>query len=246
MTPVGLRALLADAAEGAEEALEAMCRELAPLEATDRVAWSLAHLPGTHVLSSGFGAQAAVLLHLVTRIEPRLPVIFVDTQYLFPETYRFADELAQRLSLNLHVVRAPRSAAWIEARHGRLWEQGPEGLRHYNEITKVEPFRAALAALGAGTWVSGLRRSQSVTRRGVQVLQRLDGRFKLHPLFDWTDRDVGAYLQRHDLPYHPLWHRGYPSIGDWTTTRSLAEVADEAGTRFFGLQRECGLHGLPG
>jgi phosphoadenosine phosphosulfate reductase len=74
------------------------------------------------------------------------------------------------------------------------------------------------------------------------VVGAQNGRFKVHPLVDWGDRDVYQYLQAHDLPYHPLWHEGYVSIGDWHTTRRLADGMDEEDTRFFGLKRECGLH----
>jgi phosphoadenosine phosphosulfate reductase len=229
--------------DGELQALNAQLEQLSPAA---RIEWSLQNLPGTHVLSSSFGAQAAVSLHLVASIAPRTPVILVDTQYLFPETYRFVDELTQRLGLDLRVYRPRHSASWIEARHGKLWEQGEPGIARYTEITKLEPFRRALDELQVGTWISGLRRAQSGTRSEVRVLERRDGRFKLQPIVEWSDRDVGLYLRRHDLPYHPLWDQGYVSIGDRTTTRSLAEAGDESRTRFFGLRRECGLHGLEG
>jgi len=220
--------------------------EIARLDAVGRVRWSLAELPGPQVLSSSFGAQAAVLLHLVTRERRDIPVILIDTGYLFAETYRFVDELAMRLDLNLKVYLPRVSPAWLEARHGRLWENDLSDIERYNAIHKVEPMQRALAELGAGTWIAGLRRSQSASRAGIDALEWREGRYKLHPLFDWTDRDVGRYLERHGLPYHPLWEQGYVSIGDWHTTRSLAEAGSEEATRFFGLKRECGLHGLEG
>ena len=100
-------------------------------------------------MSTSFGAQAAVMLHLATRVAPSIPVVFIDTGYLFPETYRFADELTTRLKLNLKVYRAVESPAWLEARSGKLWEQGAEGLARYNQIMKVEPMQRALAELGS-------------------------------------------------------------------------------------------------
>ncbi|HEY4555556.1 MAG TPA: phosphoadenylyl-sulfate reductase [Lysobacter sp.] len=212
--------------------------------AEDRVAWSLENLSGGHALSSSFGAQAAVSLHLATRQKPDLPVILIDTGYLFPETYRFVDELSERLSLNLKVYRPQIGIAWMEARFGRLWEQGLDGLERYNRLRKVEPMRRALDDLGVRCWIAGLRRSQSRSRANVDFLELRDGRWKLHPIADWTDRDVYLYLQRHELPYHPLWHEGYVSIGDIHTTRRLEPGMDEEDTRFFGLKRECGLHEL--
>jgi phosphoadenosine phosphosulfate reductase len=199
-------------------------------------------LPGMHVLTSSFGAQAAVMLHLVNRVIPKIPVILVDTGYLFPETYGFVDDLTKRLDLNLKVVRSEASPAWQESRFGKLWDQGLEGIEQYNRINKQEPLERALKELGAETWFSGLRRVQAETRSQIAPIEFKRGRYKVHPLFDWTDRDVGQYLARYKLPYHPLWDKGYLSIGDWHTTRSLAEVDSMEELRFFGLKRECGLH----
>ncbi|MDY6955785.1 MAG: phosphoadenylyl-sulfate reductase [Pseudomonadota bacterium] len=215
---------------------------LAQASAEDRVAWALERFGSSVVLTSSFGAQAAVCLHLVTRQRPDIPVILVDTGYLFPETYRYIDALTERLELNLKVYRAELSPAWQEARFGRLWEQGVEGLDRYNEMNKVEPMQRALRELGAKAWIAGLRRQQSASRQHLQVLARQNGRTKVHPLVDWTDRDIYLYMTRHELPYHPLWHKGYVSIGDVHTTRPLGEGMTEEDTRFFGLKRECGLH----
>ena len=222
--------------------LEHCNRQLARQSAAERVRWSLANLPQQHVLSSSFGAQAAVTLHLVTQESPDIPVVLVDTGYLFPETYQFIDELTERLKLNLHVFRATRSPAWQEARDGERWMQGEAGITAYNDENKVVPMKNALRELNAGTWFAGLRRSQSKSRANTPYLECSGDRWKVHPIADWSDRDVHMYLKRNNLPYHSLWEKGYVSIGDWHTTRSIHEVDDEEQTRFFGLKRECGLH----
>ena len=90
--------------------------------------------------------------------------------------------------------------------------------------------------------IPGLRRAQAKTRENIAPVELKRGRFKVHPLYDWTDRDVGRYLKENALPYHPLWDKGYLSIGDWHTTRSMSEVDSVEELRFFGLKRECGLH----
>lgn len=226
--------------------LDEINADLERRSAAERVQWALANLPGEHALSSSFGAQAAVSLHMVTRQLPSIPVVLIDTGYLFPETYRFIDELTLQLGLNLKVYQPSMSPAWLEARHGRLWEQGVDGIERYNELRKTEPMQRALRELGIGTWFAGLRRDQARSRRRIRPLEWRDGRWKVHPIFDWSDRQVFDYLRAHGLPYHPLWHDGYVSIGDWHTTRSLAEAGDAEATRFFGLKRECGLHGLDG
>ena len=215
---------------------------LAERSVQERVEWALSSLPGEHALSSSFGAQSAAILHLVSRRSPNIPVILIDTGYLFPETYRFADTLTEKLGLNLKVYRPSLGIAWMEARFGRLWEQGVDGIDRYNRLRKVEPMRRALDELGARTWIAGLRRSQTEQRRGIELLELRDGRWKFHPLADWTDRDVWSYLQAHNLPYHPLWERGYISIADVHTTQPWQPGMREEDTRFFGLKRECGLH----
>lgn len=210
--------------------------------AEQRVEWALASGAANHALSSSFGAQAAVALHLLSQQMPDIPVILVDTGYLFPETYQFADRLVERLKLNLKVYRPLVSRAWMEARHGRLWEQGVVGIESYNNLRKVEPMRRALDELDIRTWFTGLRRSQSRSRTNAPVLELRGTRWKVNPIVDWSDRDVWEYLKTHDLPYHPLWEQGYVSIGDFHTTRPLAAGMNEEDTRFFGLKRECGIH----
>ena len=215
---------------------------LEQMTAQERVAWALDYLPDTHIVSSSFGAQSGVMLHMLTKVQPDIPVVLTDTGYLFPETYKFIDELVEKLNLNLHVYSANMSSAWQEARFGRLWEQGIEGIEKYNKMNKVEPMQRALNDLDAGTWFAGLRRSQSDTRGKLPVLQKAGQQFKMYPIIDWSNKDLHYYLKDNELSYHPLWEQGYVSIGDWHTTQSLQEGMSEQDTRFFGLKRECGLH----
>ena len=226
----------------AEGDLHREIRELEDLRPQERIRWAVDRFGDRLVLSSSFGAQAAVCLHMTTAIEPDIPVILIDTGYLFPETYRFIDELAERFRLNLKIFRAALSPAWQEARWGRLWEQGNGGLERYNRLNKVEPMRRALAELGALGWISGIRRSQSRSRENSSLLVRDGNCLKIHPIVDWTDRHVHDYLSRHDLPYHPLWHQNYLTVGDVHTTRRVNGDMSAEEARFFGLKRECGLH----
>ena len=229
--------------KSSRRAAERICAQnLAAMSAEERVAWALDRLPGRYMVSSSFGAQAAVMLHLMTQYKPDIPVVVIDTGYLFPETYRFIDELTERLGLNLKVYSSAVSSAWQEARHGRRWETGIDGIESYNRDNKVEPMERALESLEVGTWFAGLRRSQSRERADTPFIETSGERWKVHPIADWNDRDVYNYLSKYDLPYHPLWEKGYVSIGDTHTTRSLAEVGSIDETRFNGLKRECGLH----
>ena len=207
-----------------------------------RVEWALKHLPTQAIVSSSFGAQSAVMLHLINTVAPGTPVVLTDTGYLFPETYQFIDELTQKLSLNLHVYSAKESSAWQEVRFGKLWEKGSDGITQYNQMNKVEPMQRALDELNVGTWFAGLRRSQSSGRSKLDVLQNIGAQTKVYPIIDQTNKQLHEYLKTYDLPYHPLWEQGFVSIGDWHTTRALEAGMSEEDTRFFGLKRECGLH----
>jgi phosphoadenosine phosphosulfate reductase len=208
----------------------------------DRIVWALETFRNQIFVSSSFGIQSAVTLHLATQAWPEIPIVLVDTGYLFPETYRFIDELTERLRLNLRVYHPDISSAWQEARYGKLWEQGLAGIEKYNLINKVDPMRLAVRELKAKGWIAGLRREQSSNRKQLDFLARQGGVYKIHPILDWSNRDIHTYLKTHNLPYHPLWEEGYVSVGDVHTTRKLEAGMTEEETRFFGLKRECGLH----
>lgn len=224
-----------------QQALLEINQLLAPLTAQQRVEFALKELPGNHMLSSSFGIQAAVMLHLCTSIKADLPVVLTDTGYLFPETYRFIDELTERLQLNLQVYRSHLSPAWQEARFGQLWTSA-EGLKQYNQLNKVEPMQRAQQELGVQSWFSGLRRSQSSTRADTQIVSMQRGVVKICPIVEWSNKDIHYYLKDHNLPYHPLWDQGYVSVGDTHSSRPLQAGMTEEDTRFNGMGRECGLH----
>lgn len=214
---------------------------LTPLTAAQRVRWALDNLPQNPMLSSSFGIQAAVMLHLVSSQQPDIPVVLTDTGYLFPQTYQFIDTLTEQLQLNLKVYRATLSPAWQEARFGRLWETA-DGLKQYNQLNKVEPMQRALAELQVGSWFTGLRRSQSSSRAEKAIVEISRGVVKVQPIIDWSNKDVFYYLKEHGLSYHPLWDEGYVSVGDTHSTRKLELGMSEEDTRFNGFGRECGLH----
>jgi phosphoadenosine phosphosulfate reductase len=223
-------------------ALEETNRFLSGLSAYARVAWAIENTPGLHVMTSSFGVQAAVMLHLVTQVHPGIPVVIVDTGYLFPQTYQFMDELTSRLGLNLVVCRADLSPAWQEARYGKQWEQGIDGIKAYNHRNKVEPLDIKFDELGVATWFTGLRREQASSRAETPFIDVAAGRIKVQPIADWTKQDVHRYLEQYELPYHPLFEQGYVSIGDTHSTMPLELGMTEEETRFGGLVRECGLH----
>ena len=206
------------------------------------IEWASQRFGDKLIASTSFGATSAVMLHLVHQVAPRTPIICVDTGYLFPETYQFAEDLIKRLELDVHFYAAPMSPARQEALYGKLWEQGEEGVDRYLQINKVEPMQRALRDLGAEGWMAGLRSEQTEHRAGLRRIDRQDGRVKIHPILRWTDDEITAYMERYDLPYHPMVQQGYRSIGDHHSTIPTTADMDPRDGRILGKTRECGLH----
>ncbi len=220
--------------------------DLETASAQERIRWAAEQFGDGLVMTTSFGTHSAVMLGLVTSILPDIPVVFVDTGYLFPATYRFGAELAERLNLNLKRYRATRTAAEQEALYGKLWEQDADGLKRYNLMNKIEPMNRAMQELGATAWLAGLRRSQGSSRLSRKVVEKQNKLTKVYPILDWDNRAMHQYLTQNELPYHPLWDEGYVSLGDWHSTSKLEAGMTEADTRFGGAKRECGLHELSG
>lgn len=196
------------------------------------------------VLTTSFGIQSAVLLHMTSRIRPDIPVVWIDTGYLPAETYRYADDLMKRFDLNLHVYQSEISPARMEAIHGRLWERPePEALDTYHRMRKVQPLQRAFRDLRAKIWITGVRSSQTDFRSGLDRAVRHGVMCKIHPLLHWTDEDVERYFREWDLPRHPLATAGYRTVGDAQLSEAAADDdKDDRATRFGGRTQECGIH----
>jgi phosphoadenosine phosphosulfate reductase len=222
-------------------------QHLAKTSAHEAIDWAADQFGSELVITTSFGIQSAVMLHLATNVDPNIPVVWIDTGYLPKETYRFANELTRRLNLNLQVYQSPISPSRMESSYGKLWETDKvEDLNLYDQIRKVEPMKRALEETGAKAWLSGLRSDQSRFRQTLTPLSYDGERFKLLPILNWNSKDVYEYLTRHGLPYHPLFDKGYTTVGDWHSSRSLAtQDENERDSRFAGLKEECGIH-LPG
>ncbi len=212
------------------------------MKAHERIQWLHQEYGSRLVLSTSFGLQAAVMLDLVSKYAPEVPVIWIDTGYLFPETYQYANELKERLNVNIKEYQPLMTAAHQEAIHGKLWEQGEEGNTKYGLINKVEPMNRALKELGTDVWISGLRRTQSSTRVDRPYFEQQQKTLKVYPILDWTDFQVQQYYNENDLPKHPLEAKGYQTMGDWHSTSPVEEGQSAEGSRYGGNKYECGLH----
>ena len=212
------------------------------MKAPQRIQWLFQEYGTRLVLSSSFGIQAAVMLDLVSKHAPEIPVVWIDTGYLFPETYQYVEKLKQKLNLNLKEYQPLITAARQEAIHGKLWEQGEEGNAQYSLINKIEPMNRALKELRADVWISGLRRTQSSTRIDRPFLEQQKKTLKVYPILDWTHFQVQQYFRDNNLPKHPLETQGYQTMGDWHSTQPVAEGESAENSRHGGSKYECGLH----
>ncbi|MGB3672504.1 MAG: phosphoadenylyl-sulfate reductase [Phormidesmis sp.] len=239
-----LKSNLDSNAEPKLEDLEALNKRFDQADAVELIEWGAQTFGNSLVMSTSFGIQSAVMLGLVTSVIPDIPVIWIDTGYLPAETYRFAEQLTERLSLNLQVYQSPLSPARMEAIYGRLWEVGTvAAFNRYDHIRKVEPMQRALSELGAIAWLTGLRSQQTDHRKTLDRITVQASRYKLLPILHWHSKDVYTYLKKHDLPYHPFFNEGYVSVGDWHSSRPVgADDTDDRATRFKGLKQECGIH----
>jgi phosphoadenosine phosphosulfate reductase len=244
--PAALRPSILDTPEpswpAAEPDLDRIHRDLACLDAQGRIAWAHRTFGAGLVMTSSFGAHSAALLHLATRAVPDIPVVLLDTGYLFEETYRFAEHLRERLDLRVEVYAPTSSPARIEALHGRLYEGDEADRALYHRLHKVEPLQRALRDLEATGWLAGVRADQTAHRASLRHVERQDGLFKVHPILDWTTERVEAYLDDHRLPFHPLYRWGYRSIGDVHSTRPTGPEEDPRDGRDLGPRQECGIH----
>ena len=218
---------------------EALERRFAGVPSAAMLDELLPELAGEVALVSSFGAEAAVLLHLVASIDPATPVLFTDTGHHFPETLAYRDQLATQLGLT--------DVRTIHPDPLRLAARDPAGERHgYDpdgccDLRKVEPLARALTGFTA--WISGRKAFQAATRAALPRFEEDAGRLKINALADWTAADLATYARAHALPPHPLVAQGYPSIGCAPCTTPVSPGEDaRAGRRRATGKVECGIH----
>ena len=192
-------------------------------------------------LSTSFQSNSVVLLHLISGIDSEIPVYFINTGYHFPETLKFRDELVQRFSIRLIELRSDIPKCSQMSRTGRLlFVERPSYCCYLNKVLPMIPIKSKY-----DVWISGLRRGQSSHRANLQkVTAEEDGKIKFLPILDWSQEMVDAYVNHHDLPFHPLHEQGYFSVGCEPCTRPvISSGQDSRSGRWQGLAKtECGLH----
>ncbi|WP_417622214.1 phosphoadenylyl-sulfate reductase [Parasphingorhabdus sp.] len=194
---------------------------------------------GEVAVVSSFGTESAVLLHLVASVDPTIPVTFVDTLKMFPETLEYRETLVRSLGIkNSNAIMPDEKALTEKDGNGLRWSFDPDGCC---EIRKVEPLNRAKN--GLDSWISGRKAFQSVTRNNIPRFEIDDGRLKINPLGDWIKDDLEAYFEKHDLPRHPLEAEGYLSVGCAPCTSKVLPGEDPRAGRWRGWDKtECGIH----
>ncbi len=190
-------------------------------------------------LVSSFGAESAVLLHMISRLKPDMPVLFLDTGMLFGQTLDYRKSLATKLGLTgIRDLRPAFNDLATADPSAKLWETDTDACCH---VRKVLPLDRALTEFGA--WITGRKRFHGGDRMSLPVVEPADHQVKFNPLANWGKAELDAYVAEHDLPAHPLVAQGFPSIGCWPCTNPVEDGQDVRAGRWAGSEKtECGIH----
>ncbi len=190
--------------------------------------------------TSSFQTQSVPLLHIISRIDRSIPIVYTNTGFLFPETLAFKDELVERFGLNVIELQSetPKIHQMDENGH-LLYASDPDYCCYINKISPLEPM-----LMQYDIWINGIRADQNENRKRMKEMQESSfGTFRYHPILKWTSKDIYQYLADHKLPSHPLEKKGYMSIGCEPCTRKFIDDGNERNARWFGMNKtECGLH----
>lgn len=225
--------------------LEKINRDLETKKPEEIIAWAIPEFSGQIAMTSSFGPESGVLLHMVSRIDPAIPVLFLETGYHFPETLEYKEKLIRLFGLKkvLDLKADPKRKAEVVTQYqGVPYEKNPDLCC---QINKVEPIDRALQDFDA--WMSGIRRHQTDFRKSIRIFEEYKKGdkelFKISPLANLTSRELWWYLKEYNIPKHSLYDKGYLSVGCWPCTRPVQAGDDERSGRWAGKAKtECGIH----
>jgi phosphoadenosine phosphosulfate reductase len=211
------------------------------------VEWAVAQWGDEVVMSSSFGAESALMIHLAIQQKPDIKIVVVDTGYLFPETHQHLEALRQRFNLNLWTYRTRNDPIQYLAAAGETDPLDRKNVDACCAANKNEPFDRAMRELAPKAWIRGIRRNQAETRTAARFVEwsKRFGCYAVSPLLNMSSRDIFQYMKANELPYHPLYEQGYMSIGcnPLSCTRSIQAGEDARSGRWAGKGKiECGLH----
>ncbi len=207
--------------------------------------WAFGEFQEGVTIATGFGAEGVALIDMAVRINPHADVFFLDTYFLFPETYDLRRRLEDRYQIEIRVFKTEITPDQQELRFGpKLWSTNPDLCCR---LRKLEPLKDALR--GRRAWITAIRQNQTLERSNARVIE-WDYQWqivKINPLVRWSKQQVWEYIAKNDVPYNPLHDRGYPSIGCTHCTQPVREGEDDRAGRWSGrAKKECGMHAMPG
>jgi len=220
------------------ETAASLLREATPEET---LRWAFDEFQDDVTIATGFGAEGVALIDMAVRVKPVVDVFFLDTGFLFPETYELRRQLEDRYKIQIRVFKTDITPEQQELRFGaKLWSTNPDLCCR---LRKLEPLRDSLK--GRRAWITAIRQDQTIERSNAQVIEwdyqwRL---VKVNPLVRWSKQQVWEYITRNHVPFNPLHHRGYPSIGCTHCTQPVRDGDDDRSGRWAGRdKKECGIH----
>ena len=225
--------------------LEEHNKKLKDMTPKEIILWGYKNFDNHFAITTSFGIQSSVILHMVHQysLQKKIKIFWIDTGYLPSETYKYAERLINDLSLEIEVLQSELSPARMESLYGKLWETNKSSdLDKYHDIRKIKPLENALDKHGIFCWASGVRSEQTNNRNNMKFVDVIRKRLSLRPLLNWKNKDIFYYMKENQLPSHPLFSKGYSTVGDWHS--SSPESIDNEGrtTRFGGMKQECGIH----
>ena len=225
--------------------LEGHNKKLKDMTPTEMMLWGYKNFENHFAITTSFGIQSSVILHMVKQcsLQKKIKIFWIDTGYLPSETYKYAERLINDLSLEIDVLQSDLSPARMESLFGKLWETNKTSdLDKYHEIRKIKPFEHALNKHKIYCWASGVRSEQTDNRNKMKFVDVIRERLSLRPLLKWKNKDIFYYMKENNLPSHPLFLKGYSTVGDWHSSSPDSINNEGRSTRFGGMKQECGIH----
>ena len=220
-------------------------KELINMKPQEMLTWGYEKFGNQFAITTSFGIQSSVLLNMVSKLylQRKIKIFWIDTGYLPSETYKYAEKLIEDLSLEIEVLQSELSPARMETIYGKLWETNKvSDLDKYHELRKIKPLENGLEKYNIHCWASGVRAGQTENRKKMRFLDIIRKRLSLRPLLNWTNKDIFYYMKENNLPDHPLFSKGYSTIGDWHSSTPDGIQTKGRDTRFGGIKQECGIH----
>ncbi len=231
--------------ESIQRNLEGHNKKLKYMNPKEMILWGYKNFDNHFAITTSFGIQSSVVLNIVREcsLQKKIKIFWIDTGYLPSETYKYAEQLINDLSLEIEVLQSELSPARMESLYGKLWETNKPGdLDKYHEIRKIKPLENALEKNNVYCWASGVRSEQTDTRKTMKFIDVIRERLSLRPLLNWNNKDIFYYMKENQLPSHPLFSKGYSTVGDWHSSSPDSMNNEGRATRFSGIKQECGIH----